>query len=507
MRCSDRHDTARRAPVAARDAHADLRHGRRRAPHRARCCPDALARVWGGATFDVALRFLSEDPWERLALLRERSPQHLPADAPARRNLLGYDRFPEPAVRAFVAEAVATGIDIFRIFDALNNIEPMLAAIDAARESRRLDRGRALLHRRSARPGRAGLHARLLPDARRSGWSTPASTCSRSRTWPACCARPPRVTLVEALRSRFDAPVHLHTHDTAGGSLATYLAAVERRRRRGRRRRRAARRRDQPAVALGDHRGVRRHRARARGRLSTQRSRLEPYWEAVRALYAPFEAGLRGADGPRLPPPDPRRPALEPPPAGRRRRRRRPLRGDRGRLRARQRAARQHHQGHPDEQGRRRSRALRRLGRHRLRRARARPVERFDLPDSVLDFLRGGLGEPARRPAAAVHRAARSRAARRRRRQRRSSADAAAGLDEPPVPSAGALAEIMFPGPHSDYAGARSRHGDVSLLPTAAFFYGLREDAGAARRPRARRARDLRARGDRRARRQRRCAR
>ena len=125
-----------------RDAHQSLFATRMRtfdmvaaAPHIAHGLPGLLSlEVWGGATFDVALRFLSEDPWERLAGLRERIPNICLQMLLRGRNLLGYEPYPEAAVRAFVAEASDTGVDIFRIFDALNNVEPMRAAIEAVLE-------------------------------------------------------------------------------------------------------------------------------------------------------------------------------------------------------------------------------------------------------------------------------------------------------------------------------------------------------------------------------------
>ena len=125
-----------------RDAHQSLLATRMRtfdmlaaAPYIAHALPQLLSlEVWGGATFDVGLRFLAEDPWERLVALRERIPNICLQMLLRGRNLLGYQPYPDRAVRAFVAEASATGIDIFRIFDALNNVEPMRAAIEATLE-------------------------------------------------------------------------------------------------------------------------------------------------------------------------------------------------------------------------------------------------------------------------------------------------------------------------------------------------------------------------------------
>ena len=98
--------------------------------------PELLSiECWGGATYDVALRFLKEDPWERLAALREAVPNICLQMLLRGRNTVGYTPYPEVVTSAFVEEATATGIDIYRIFDALNNVESMRPAIDAVRET------------------------------------------------------------------------------------------------------------------------------------------------------------------------------------------------------------------------------------------------------------------------------------------------------------------------------------------------------------------------------------
>src|SRR5204862_6918965 len=94
------------------------------APYLARMTPQLLSvECWGGAPYDVALRFLAEDPWERLAALRSAIPNVCLQMLLRGRNTVGYTPYPEEVARAFVTEATATGIDIFRIFDALNDVE------------------------------------------------------------------------------------------------------------------------------------------------------------------------------------------------------------------------------------------------------------------------------------------------------------------------------------------------------------------------------------------------
>ena len=216
-----------------RDAHQSLLATRVRtngllmvAPYIARMTPQLLSiECWGGATYDVALRFLKEDPWERLAALREAVPNICLQMLLRGRNTVGYTPYPELVTKAFVDEATATGIDIYRIFDALNNVESMRPAIDAVRETGTAIAEVAMSYTGDlSDPGEnlytldyylklaeqivdAGAHVLAIKDM-------------------AGLLRPQAATaLVGALRSRFDLPVHVHTHDTPGGQLATYLAA------------------------------------------------------------------------------------------------------------------------------------------------------------------------------------------------------------------------------------------------------------------------------------------
>ena len=206
------------------------------------------------------------------------------------RNTVGYTPYPTEVTDAFVQEAAATGIDIFRIFDALNDVAQMRPAIDAVRApAPRSPRSR------SATPA-------TCPTRPRSStrWTTTCAWPSRSSTAGAhvlaikdmagLLRAPAARTLVTALRERFDLPVHLHTHDTAGGQLATLHGGLD-----------AgvdavdaasapmAGTTSQPPlsalVAATDFTD------RPTGLRPAAVEDLEPYWEAVRALYAPFESG------------------------------------------------------------------------------------------------------------------------------------------------------------------------------------------------------------------------
>ena len=191
-------------------------------------CPELLSvEAWGGATYDVALRFLGEDPWERLAALRKALPNICLQMLLRGRNTVGYTPYPEEVTEAFVNEAAATGIDIFRIFDALNDVNQMAPAIRAVRATGTAVAEVALCYTADMLDPDEKLYtldyylelAQKIVDA---GAHILAIKDMAGLLRPAAAAK-----LVTALRERFDLPVHLHTHDTAGGQLATLLAAVD----------------------------------------------------------------------------------------------------------------------------------------------------------------------------------------------------------------------------------------------------------------------------------------
>ena len=216
-----------------RDAHQSLLAIRLRttsllmaAPYVARLTPQLLSvECWGGATYDVALRFLKEDPWERLAALREAMPNICLQMLLRGRNTVGYTPYPESVTTAFVEEATATGIDIFRIFDALNNVDAMRPAIDAVRAT-----GTAVAEVAISYTGDLtdpaetlytldyylGLAERIVEAG---------AHVLAVKDMAGLLRAPAAHTLVGALHSRFDLPIHVHTHDTAGGQLATYVTA------------------------------------------------------------------------------------------------------------------------------------------------------------------------------------------------------------------------------------------------------------------------------------------
>lgn len=246
---------------------------------------------WGGATFDVAMRFLSEDPWERLQLIRSKVPNILTQMLLRGANGVGYTNYPDNVVRHFVHQAAEAGMDIFRIFDCLNWVENMRVSIDAVLECGKLAEGAICYTGDIHDPLRAkyplkyytglakeleaaGVHILGLKDM--AGVLKPAAA---------------RV-LIKALKETTDLPIHFHTHDTSGIAGATVLAAIE-----------AGVDAIDAAMdamsgttsqpALGSIVEALARSERDTGLDPDAIRRISFYWEAVRVQYAAFESDLR----------------------------------------------------------------------------------------------------------------------------------------------------------------------------------------------------------------------
>jgi pyruvate carboxylase len=182
--------------------------------------------MWGGATFDTSLRFLHEDPWQRLRVLRERIPNICFQMLLRGANAVGYASYPDNVIKAFVREAFAQGIDIFRIFDSLNSIDNMHVAIDAALETGGvceaaicytgdiLDKNRPKYSLKyyvtlARQLEKLGVHFLCIKDM--------AGLCKPYAAFE----------LVKRLREEISLPVHFHTHDTSGLNAASILMASD----------------------------------------------------------------------------------------------------------------------------------------------------------------------------------------------------------------------------------------------------------------------------------------
>ncbi|MGD9988933.1 pyruvate carboxylase [Pseudonocardia sp.] len=458
-----------------RDAHQSLLATRVRtkdllavAPYVARTAPQLLSlECWGGATYDVALRFLAEDPWERLAALREAVPNLCTQMLLRGRNTVGYTPYPTEVTDAFVAEAAETGMDIFRIFDALNDVEQMRPAIAAVGATGTSVAEVALCYTADlSDPGETlytlDYYLRLAEQIVDAGAHVLAIKDM------AGLLRPPAArTLVTALRERFDLPVHLHTHDTAGGQLATLMAAID-----------AgvdavdaavasmAGTTSQPSlsalVAATDHTD------RETGLSLQAVGDLEPYWEAVRKVYAPFESGLASPTG---------RVYHHEIPGGQLSNLRQQAialgLGDRFELIEDCYAAADRMLGRlvkvtPS------SKVVGDLALH-LVGAGVDPADfesdpaKFDVPDSVIGFLRGELGDPP----GGWPEPFRTRALEGRKPEHEPaelSIDDRRGLREERRRT---LNRLLFPGPTKEFETHRADFGDTSVLSSKDYFYGL----------------------------------
>lgn len=287
-----------------RDAHQSLLATRVRtrdllavAPSVARLTPQLLtAEAWGGATYDVALRFLGEDPWERLERLRTALPNVAIQMLLRGRNTVGYTPYPTRVTDAFVAEAAATGVDVFRIFDALNDVNQIRPAVDAVLATGTAVAETAVCYTADLLDPAETLYTldyyvRLAEQMVAAGAHVLAIKDMAGLLRPRAAAK-----LVEAFRREFDLPVHVHTHDTAGGQLATLLAASDA----------GADAVDVAAAPMAGTTSQPSFSALVAALAHTERDTgiplsavtdLEPYWEAVRARYRPFESGLPGPTG------------------------------------------------------------------------------------------------------------------------------------------------------------------------------------------------------------------
>ncbi|MFB4319046.1 pyruvate carboxylase [Actinomadura sp. 21ATH] len=462
-----------------RDAHQSLLATRVRtfdlvaaAPVLARTTPRLLSlEAWGGATYDVALRFLGESPWDRLAAIREAAPNMCLQMLLRGRNTVGYTPYPDSVARAFVNEAAKTGVDIFRVFDALNDVERMRPAIDAVLQTHAVVEGTLCYTGDLSSPGERlytlDYYLRLAEELAEAGVHV---LCIKDMA--GLLRAPAAKRLVTALRERFDLPVHLHTHDTAGGQLATYLAAIEA----------GVDAVDGAAAPLSGTTSQPPLQAIVAQTDFTERATgidldaltvMEPYWEAVRKLYAPFEMGLPAPTG---------RVYLHEIPGGQLSNLRQQAvalgLGDRFEEIERLYAAADRILGRlvkvtPS------SKVVGDLALH-LVAAGADPddfaahPERYDVPDSVVGFLNGELGdppggwpEPFRGRALAGRQYAPARA--------ELTGDEEKALAGPDVRDT--LDRLLFPGPAKEYHEARAAYGDLSVLPTGAFLYGLRRGA------------------------------
>ena len=217
-----------------RDAHQSLLATRVRtqdmvaiAPYYSSLLPQLFSmECWGGATFDVAMRFLSEDPWQRLAQFRERMPNLLLQMLLRSANAVGYTNYPDNVVRFFVERAAANGIDVFRIFDSLNWVENMRGSIDAVLKSGKLCEAAICYSGNLSDPREKkytlDYYLKLARELRDAGTHILGIKDMSGQCRPEAAR-----VLVKALKDEIGLPIHFHTHDTSGIAAASVLAAIE----------------------------------------------------------------------------------------------------------------------------------------------------------------------------------------------------------------------------------------------------------------------------------------
>jgi pyruvate carboxylase len=248
--------------------------------------------MWGGATFDASMRFLQEDPWDRLGQLRARIPNILFQMLLRASNTVGYTNYPDNVVRAFIAQSAANGIDIFRIFDSLNSTANMRVAMDAVRNDTSAICEAAICYTGDILdPARRKYDLKYYVAMARELVEMGAHILA-IKDMAGLCKPYAAQMLIRALRDAVDVPIHFHTHDTSGIQGASVLRAAD-----------AGVDIADGALAsmsgmtsqpcLNSLAAALRHTPRDSGLDQAALDRLSDYWAAVRELYHPFEEGLK----------------------------------------------------------------------------------------------------------------------------------------------------------------------------------------------------------------------
>ena len=281
-----------------RDGHQSLLATRMRSIDMLRVAPAYAANLpqlfsvecWGGATFDVAYRFLQECPWQRLRDLRALMPNHLIQMLLRGANGVGYTTYPDNVVQSFVSQAAKTGVDVFRVFDSLNWVENMRVAMDAVLESGKICEGTICYTGDILDPARAkydlAYYVRMGKTLKQAGAHVLGLKDMAGLLKPAAAR-----VLIKALKDEVGLPIHFHTHDTSGIAASTVLAACD-----------AGVDAVDAAMdafsggtsqpCLGSIVEALRHTERDTGLDIKAIRDISSYWEQVRGQYAAFESGL-----------------------------------------------------------------------------------------------------------------------------------------------------------------------------------------------------------------------
>ncbi|WP_062762651.1 pyruvate carboxylase [Falsirhodobacter sp. alg1] len=474
-----------------RDGHQSLLATRMRSIDMVRAAPAYAANMgglfsvecWGGATFDVAYRFLQEDPWQRLRDIRAGMPNIMTQMLLRSSNGVGYTNYPDNVVQSFIAQAATSGVDLFRVFDSLNWVENMRVAMDAVVEAGKICEGTLCYTGDLLDPDRAkydlAYYVGLAKELRDAGAHVLGVKDMAGVLKPAAAR-----VLIGALKNEVGLPVHFHTHDTSGLGGATILAAAE-----------AgvdvvdaamdafAGGTSQPA--LGSIVEALRHTERDTG-LSVESIRaMSNYWEGVRQGYAAFESGLQAPASEVY---------LHEMPGGQ-------FTNLKAQARSMGLEDRWHEVAFAYAEANRMfgdivkvtpsskvvgDMALMMVAQGLTREQVEDPAVEVSFPDSVVDMLKGNLGQPhGGWPEPILKKALKgvipdgtrpgARMAPVDLEAERAALAASIGTeDEPFVPTDEDLqAHLMYPKVFADYARRNRTYGPVRLLPTQVFFYGM----------------------------------
>lgn len=250
--------------------------------------------MWGGATFDTTMRFMNEDPWERLFKLREKIPNILFQMLFRGANAVGYSNYPDNVIKKFVQLSAGAGIDIFRIFDSLNSMDGMRLAIEAVRETNKIAEASICYTGDILDPRREKYNLKyyiqLAKELEKAGAHILAIKDMASLLKPYA-----GYVLIKALKQEIGIPIHLHTHDTSGNGGALLIKACE-----------AGV--DIVDAALSSMSGLTsqpnlnsliyalENNEYASGLDARQFQKLSDYWEDIRPYYASFEIGLKSSN-------------------------------------------------------------------------------------------------------------------------------------------------------------------------------------------------------------------
>ena len=282
-----------------RDGHQSLLATRMRSTDMIKVAPAYASNLhqlfsvecWGGATFDVSYRFLQECPWQRLRDIRSSMPNIMTQMLLRASNGVGYTNYPDNVVQEFVRQAAETGIDVFRVFDSLNWVENMRVAMDAVQENNKVCEGTICYTGDALDPNRSKYNIAYYVDMAKKMQAAGAHILG-IKDMAGLMKVPTADILFPALKDAVDIPIHFHTHDTSGAAIATVLAAS-----------RAgvdcvdaamdafSGNTSQPTI--GSILEALRFTERASDLNIKAVREISNYWEAVRGQYAAFESGLQ----------------------------------------------------------------------------------------------------------------------------------------------------------------------------------------------------------------------